>query len=252
MARGKIKINGQAQQSWTHAYGTPFTPVQTGQNTRYIATSGSWERRSGETVMQHYKRLAKQADQRLVRIEKLSQQPGFEAVEQFAYKRAQMDIQRYTPGATRFNAGAPSILSKKRPTDPNEAKTYDAEVKKAEAQVDKKIRDIQTFLKSPTSTKTGIVQVYQKRADTINTKYGTDFTWQELAVYWESGIAEKRDRWLGGSGTRLQAFYSTIRDTNPEDIRKAAANHEVTSTPIESVKKHMMKYGYDYNKVIGG
>lgn len=38
------------------------------------------EQRAGESDLEYYTRLAKQADQRLVRLEKLANEPGFENV----------------------------------------------------------------------------------------------------------------------------------------------------------------------------
>ena len=43
------------------------------------------------------------------------------------------------------------------------------------------------FLSSPTSTKSGIKQVYENRVKTLNERYGTDFSWQNLADFFHSG-----------------------------------------------------------------
>ena len=52
----------------------------------------------GESDLQYYKRLAKVADQRLVRLEQLSKQEGFEKVTRFAYERAMRDLELYGGG----------------------------------------------------------------------------------------------------------------------------------------------------------
>ena len=64
----------------------------------------------GEDALMYYKRLAKTADQRLVRLEQLSTQKGYENVTAYAYARAQYDIGRYTSGH-RFNTKPPPYLS---------------------------------------------------------------------------------------------------------------------------------------------
>ena len=117
--------------------------------------------RAGESLAHYYKRLAKVADQRLVRLEKLSQKHGFEGASKWAYNRAQKDIARWGEGS-RFNTKAPA--------NTNSLKA--------------KINDIKAFLGSATSTKAGITDVYEQRANTINQTYGTNFTWQDIAKFY--------------------------------------------------------------------
>lgn len=143
-----------------------------------------YDRKEGETLEHYYKRLAKQADQRLVRLEQLSEKKGFEAVRQYSYARAMRDIKQWAgQDATRFNQKTP----------------------KTKRQLEAKIQDMRTFLEAPTSTKAGIIKVYQQRADTINKKYGTDFSWQDLGNYFEQAKASKADKKYG-SATELRAL----------------------------------------------
>lgn len=146
------------------------------------------EQRPGESLEKYYHRLAKTADQRLVRLESYEHDKYFKPATQWAYSRAQHDLQKWTgkgPGAKklRFNTAAP----------------------KGEEKLISKINDIKQFLSSPTSTKKGIVDVYQKRADTINQKYGTSFDWKSLAKYYDSGQAEIWDSKFG-SKTALRTI----------------------------------------------
>ena len=132
----------------------------------------SAEQKAGETNLQWYKRLAKVADQRLVRIEKLSKDDHFKNVEKWAYAGAMNDIKRWSGGdATRFNTKPPA----------------------SDREILAKIKNITAFIEKPTSSKRGIVDVYKKRADSINKKQGTKFTWQQIATYFESGLADKSD-----------------------------------------------------------
>ncbi len=134
-------------------------------------------------LQKEYKKLAKRADQRLNRLESLSKQKGYENVLSWGYRKAMKDI-KYWAGekAKRFNTKAPNNMN----------------LLKA------KIRDIQEFLSSATSTKRGITQVYKKRAETINEKYGTNFKWQDLANYFDRKTNEKLDMEYG-SKTMLMA-----------------------------------------------
>ena len=138
------------------------------------------EQRPGETLERYYRRLAKTADQRLVRLESYEHDKYYKPATQWAYARAQHDIRKWTgqgPGAKhlRFNTAPPDTQEK----------------------LISKINDIKSFLSSPTSTKKGITDVYKKRADTVNKKYGTSFTWQQLAKFYDSGQAELWDQYFG-------------------------------------------------------
>ena len=135
----------------------------------------------GEDALQYYKRLAKVADQRLVRLEKLEETPNFENVTAYAYARAQRDISRYTEGGHRFNTKPPL----------NADGTVNTRL------LNEKIADIKTFISSVSSTKSGIVSTYEKRAKTLNDKYGTGYTWEDLADYFQSGDFEKHKKDYG-------------------------------------------------------
>lgn len=119
-----------------------------------------------------YKRLAKVADQRLVRIEGYRHEKGYEAVDKYAYNVAMRNIRQYSgEGAKRFHT--------KMPDNPQT--------------LEKKINDILLFLNSPTSTKKGIQKVYQQKADTFNKMYDADLTWQELSSLYSSKLWAKID-----------------------------------------------------------
>ena len=143
------------------------------------------EQRAGESNIEYYTRLAKMADQRLVRLEALSKQEGFENVKKYAYAAAIRDIQSYggASKAMRFN------------TKPPEDATLFHE----------KIMDMKRFLSAPTSSKAGIAQTYEARAKTINDKYGTNFTWEDLADFFQSGDADRIFKEYG-SKTALRAI----------------------------------------------
>lgn len=106
-----------------------------------------------------FRKLAKRADQRLREIERYAQRSGYENMTNWAYKKAMRDIQYWSgEGKTTFNRDAPTSLKQLR------AKT----------------RDIEEFLNMPTSTMTGTKEMYQSRADKLNQKYGTSFSWEDL------------------------------------------------------------------------
>lgn len=159
-------------------------------------------------LLAKYKRLAKRADQRLVRIEQYSNLKYYKGIKSYSYKKAIKAITGYNENSRRFNA------KKSTPKTLEGLKTQ--------------IKAMETFLNSPTSTKRGLNKVYKQRVDTINKKYGTSFTWQELAIFFDSGLAEKMDAKLGSRTMlqtigKLQAMKSdvieAIKNANVKDLR---------------------------------
>ena len=167
------------------------------------------DQKPGESIDHWYRRLAKTADQRLVRLEGYRHQDYFKTATQWAYAGAMQDIQKWSgPDATRFNVAPP------------------------ESEQDKlaKISDMRKFIESPSSTKQGIINIYKKRAETFNKgrydekenrvkgNFGTQFTWQDIALYYESGMAQKwSDRF--GSETALRTI--AVIQKNRNKIKKA-------------------------------
>lgn len=154
-----------------------------------------------------YRRLAKRADQRLVRLEAYQHDRGFKTATKWAYARAIKDIQLYSG---------------------EEAKRFNTKPPKSTAQLEAKIADIKHFLDSTTSTKAGIIKVYKKRADTINEKFGTSFTWQDLAEYYLSGTADKLDSKYG-SETALKSI-AEIQSNEVEIVKAIKEKREVNLT----------------------
>lgn len=126
-----------------------------------------------EEQVKVYRTLAKAADQRLVRLESYEELPNFKNATKWSYARAMRDIQQWSgESAKRFNTAPP----------------------KSSSQLLAKIEDIKTFIKSPTSTKKGMKEILQKRADTLNERYGTNFKWDDVGTFFESGLAKELDK----------------------------------------------------------
>lgn len=176
------------------------------------------EQKAGESLQSWYKRLAKTADQRLVRLESYEHDAMYKPATQWAYKKALKDIHKWSGSdANRFNV--------KPPEDPEKLLA--------------KINDIRSFIESPTSTKKGITDVYKKRADTINKKYGTSFTWQQLAKYYQSGQAKIWDSKFG-SKTALKTIgqlqkhkKQVIKDIEDADKRDIRVNDDVLQKTVD-------------------
>lgn len=175
-----------------------------------------YDMKPGESEEKYFKRLAKAADQRLVRLEKLAKQKDFEAVTKFAYARAMRDINVYNPGGSRFNT---------------------AIQKDFEGKLDRRIlrertADVLHFLGAETSTKSGIIKDYSQRADTFNRKYGTNMTWRDLAEYFNKAQNVKLERQGLASKTALRAI-GIIQQIEKNIVEGVQGNLNVTATDVE-------------------
>lgn len=129
--------------------------------------------KEGETDQEFYVRLAKVVDQRFVRIEDLSglrgKAPvsGYDYAYKFAYRKA---LEALPEGQMRFNANIP---------------------KPGTFEWRERVNAMRNFLMSPSSTKAGIKKTFINKAATINSKYGTNFTGEELADFFSRGDWDK-------------------------------------------------------------
>lgn len=151
----------------------------------------NYEMRPGESIQGYYRRIAKVADQRLVRLERLADQSGYGNADQWAYKKAMRDIVTWSgDSASRFNTKPPENIK----------------------QLQAKINDIKSFLGAPSSTKSGITKVYQTRANTINEKYSTNFSIGDIENLFSSSFWKKVDAKKIDSDTVMKAIgYITER-----------------------------------------
>ena len=183
-----------------------------------------------------YKQEAKAADQRLVRLEALQHDEHFHGVLEFSYKRAVRDIKSWG-GDARFNTAPPRTVT----------------------ELQAKISDIEHFLKSPTSKKSSILNIYKKRADTINKKYaaefGVKFSWEDIANYYESDMARKNDTSKGSKTlVRALAVLKGITSDNLKDIEDVNEKIERVSSDkvVNQMAKDLLENGYTYDKLMGG
>ena len=175
-------------------------------------------------LLKEYRRLAKRADQRLVRIEnEYSKRKGYEEITKYAYRVAIRDIRSWSGSdAKRFNTRPPKNTN----------------------QLKEKIADIKKFLESKSSTMSGVKQVYDKRTDTINRKFGTDFSADRLTDFFNSALYKKMDK-LYYADTMLKTVG--VIQANDEQIVEALENKEpihiqVKDEIVEDAVNHMLRY----------
>ena len=121
-------------------------------------------------LTEQYKKLAKRANMRLLRLEKRA--GSNPALLDWAYAHAQEDIRKWRgSGKHRY----PSTVKQDAPI----------------SQLQARIADVEKFLEMETSTISGVKRVDEKRVDTINNKYGTDFTASDFQQFARSGMLDK-------------------------------------------------------------
>lgn len=162
--------------------------------------------RPGESEVQYFRSLAKVADQRMVRLERLAMQDNYKGVLSYAYQSAQYDIKALSgnPNATRFNIA----LKKNKDGTVNQAMLH------------AKINAVRRFLEAPTSMKKTILQSYQKRADTINKQFGTNISWQQMGRLFESKAYETMRGKHYASDVILKAIGKMQKKPKKQDIQK--------------------------------
>lgn len=160
--------------------------------------------RTREELLRDYKRLAKQADARLRRLEKAENRKGFEAITKYAYARAMKDIGRGEGG--RFDVKLDN-------------KTYN--------EILGRMNDVRRFYRSESSTITGVKEIYMRRAEKFNADNHTNYTWQQLAQLFnkDTGLFAKvtnKDSELGSP--RILRAIAMMRN-NKEAVLKAIDKH---------------------------
>ena len=170
-------------------------------------------RKTKAELLADYKAIAKRADRRLRNLEKAaSARPYYKTATEWAYSRAMKDIaSRFGEGATRFDRRLPK--------------------KTTRLQIIAAISDVQTFLDSPTSTITGIRDVYEKRTATINKRYGTSYKWEDLADLLSSGQYDKLANTYGS-----QTTWKTIGEMQKKK-KEIAAEMDLISDTHKRISK---------------
>lgn len=149
-----------------------------------------------QQLKKKYVKLAKRADQRLVRLERrFKTAPELEGM---AYKRAVFDIFKLTGigGMPRFNRAIPKDLKHLR----------------------RALKNVERFLGAITSTWQGFKRKdVQKRVDTLNQKYDTNYSAEDLQRLGSSGLID-RFKNKGGSETGMKALGFVQR--KKEDLKR--------------------------------
>lgn len=191
--------------------------------------------RTKKELMADYKRLAKSADRRLRALEGAQYKKGFEAITQYAYKRAMHDIGRGERG--RFDISVKD-------------KTYN--------EIVGMMNDVRRFYQSPTSTITGTREVYVRNAEKFNENFGTNFTWQQLAVLFDkdTGLYEKVTNGDNKLGSPRIVRAIAIMKRNKKKVLNAIEKHKMANVidddapALQTMQWIINKYPDDVKKLL--
>lgn len=194
-----------------------------------------------EEIAKLSRKLAKRANQRLVRIEEYSKRPGLSNIKEFAYKKAVNYISHeFKPtksGKLRFKEHIKMDQNLQRN---GEKLSGDALVRENIRIQKSRIKAMQDFLSKDTSTlgrsrsgeeTQGIKEIMDKRTKTINEKYlkeyGLELTDQDLKRFFESKKQAKLETEVGSS--RMFVVAAVVKKfnlkTNKRDLEKFFKEH---------------------------
>lgn len=169
-----------------------------------------------EDLQGYARRLAKAVDQRLVRLEKYAEREEYSGVKEWAYKGAMYDIKRIYGEGNRFNRGIP--------------KSGVELTRQQELELMRKINAMRDFIEKPSSTATGVKDIYQKQADTFNKNNGTNFTWKELANFFNSKSYKKLEQISYKSTFKMANFLKDNDLKTKKEIREFIKQHKNSET----------------------
>lgn len=151
------------------------------------------------------KPLLQEANMKLLNLETLSRQKGFEGVKDFAYYNAMRDIRKIRGEEfKRFN------------------------MPKNTHQLEKTLRSLKKFLGSTTSTKRGIVDVYEKNAASLNEKFGTNYSWQQMGQFLKSaGFEEIKKEYDSQTAIIMMKALFENQNLSKEEFEEKLSNHQI-------------------------
>lgn len=195
-----------------------------------------------EELVLKLSKLQKKADRRMRELEKLAETEEFKSATRFAYRRAAKDAMIWggNPDKPRFDIKIPDTMRKD--------------------QIQAKIHDIESFLEKPSSSKSGIINIYKKTAETLNTseefkKYDLNLSWDQLKTFFESDLYKKLRplgsdvavRAIGRIKRNRMQVYKAIKNSTEANINTSGDALMVK----DAINKAVKDYGDDIKDLLG-
>lgn len=181
-----------------------------------------------------YRTLAKRANTRMLRLERLAENPEYKAVLGYAYKNAANDLKAL---------GSNSKFGR-FPTDILRLSADDTNIRSLQAY----IATAKEFLESPSSTKSGVDKTYNQRAETLNRSMGTSFSGDTLKTWFDSTVWKKISAKYG-SKTAMKVI-AKVQD-NAEKIRADIEDARLSHKRID-IEELQDVNGLDVNSMLSG
>ena len=181
-----------------------------------------------EAIAKENRKLAKRANQRLVRLERAAERPGMASVKEFAYKVAMRDLTSLgKTGAKKRFTEAPKLM---QINDGSKDLTGDALYRANVMRAKSEQKMLKSFLSAASSTigkarayedegikaTEGVRAVWDKVTNTINDKYLSEYDLQmtdnDMKRFWESKKQAKLEKIVGS--TQMFAVAAVMKKYN--------------------------------------
>lgn len=179
-----------------------------------------------QELLKEYRVKRDRANQQLRELEKLAKKPGYESILKFAYANAARDVKE-------LGLGDLSKIRYRTPKNTNKLKSA--------------LNRVNKFLEeTKTSTKTGIDTTYTKYAITLNEKFGTDFSWQDMKKYLDSINWDELKKEYGSG--RVISVIRSLKENKitAEDVKNSSEKYQAiadTSTVEGEITKILTEKG---------
>ena len=206
-----------------------------------------------EVISKISRKLAKRANQRLVRLERYSQRSGYSNIKKYAYEKAQEYILD-TFGVGK--SGKPRFKEHVKMIDLQDSKGNklpENELFKKNVMIQRqRVKAMEEFLGSQSSTlgqarsgpKTmGIKKIYEKRAQTITDKflkaYGLEMSENDLKRFFDSKKQAKLEKIVGS--TQMFVIAAIMKKQNIRGSRKELEEYVKTHVQVDDPSELDMK-----------
>ena len=217
-----------------------------------------WEQLATEA-----RRLAKRANQRMLRIERYSERQGMGGIKEYAYKKAQEYIEKNLgigtgPGRFKENIKLYDVetdkmgfigAKQKNLTDEQLSELFKQNVRLQR----NRIKAINEFLESESSilgtSKYGITRIYDKRTETINkkylTKYGLELSENDLKRFFDSKKQSKLESDYGSD--QMFAIASVMKKYNLKANKRELEKYLKSNVDLKDRDKIKQRTGESFN-----
>lgn len=205
------------------------------------------------SIAKEARKLAKRANQRLVRIERYSQREGMGGITEFAYKKAQQYI-KGSLGVGPSGKGRFKEHQKLYDVDTGSGALSGQALYKANVQILRhRIKAMQEFLGSESSvlgtSKYGITRIYDKRTQTINdkflSKYGLELSENDLKRFFESKKQAKLAEIVGSD--QMFAVASVMKKYNLKSNKRELERFLKNNVDLEDRAAVKSRVGESYS-----